>query len=77
MPDLPLTQVPRVEIRARLTRDLYDKLQEECAHCGCALNSVVSLAIAREIQLRSRRRQELRKYQQVTGQLKIDSVDNA
>lgn len=77
MPDLPSTQAPKVEIRARLTRDLYDRLQVECAHCGCTLNAVVSLAIAREIQLRNRRRQELAKYQQVSGQLKIESIDNA
>jgi hypothetical protein len=77
MPDLPRTQVPRVEIRARLTKDLYDRLQGECAHCGCALNAIVTLAISREIQLRTRRRAEVEKNREVPGQLKIESIADA
>lgn len=77
MPDLPRIGEPRVEIRARLTKDLYNKLQAECGHCGCSLNAVITLAIAREIQLRSRRRSEVTKARQLPGQLKIESIDNA
>lgn len=68
MPDLPRTQVPRVEIRARLTKDLYDRLQEECSHCGCALNAIITLAIAREVQLRRRRRMDVKEFSKEAAQ---------
>lgn len=77
MPDLPRIGEPRVEIRARLTKDLYNKLQAECGHCGCSCNAVVTLAIAREVQIRTRRRQEVSKARQLPGQVAIESTDNA
>lgn len=69
--------VPRRDLKVRITESLHERLTAECGHCGCSLNAVVTLAIAREIALRQKRRKEAADHAILVGQLRIESMDNA
>lgn len=72
MPDLPSPQEPRTEFKVRIRRSMYERLQEECAHCGCALNAVVTIAISRELARRNSDRKILADAKVLRGQLDIE-----
>lgn len=77
MPVLPNPQEPRVELKVRLRRSMYERLQEECAHCGCALNSVVTIAISRELARRNADRKIVADVRVLQGQIDIEGEVHA
>ena len=50
--------MPRIEVRASITKDLHDRLTAECGYCGCHINGFVAVAIAHEIAVRKKKRLE-------------------
>jgi hypothetical protein len=57
MPNVRTTDEPRVELKIRITRNLYDRLVQECGLCGCTQNAVVTIGLAREVARRQGERQ--------------------
>lgn len=68
---------PRRELKVRITDSLYGRLVEECGHCGCTMNAVVTLAVARELALRKSRRNQATQHAQLVGQLDIEGKVDA
>ena len=50
--------MPRIEVRASITKDLHERLVAECGHCGCHIQGFVAVAIAHEIVARKGKRVE-------------------
>jgi len=50
--------LPRVEVKARISTDLHRRLVEECGLCGCHMNGVIAIAIAREVAYRRNQRKK-------------------
>lgn len=68
---------PRKELKVRITESLYDRLVAECRECGCSMNAVVTLALAREISARRSRRQQAASHAILAGQIDIEGKVNA
>ena len=67
----------RRELRVRITRSLYERLVAECGECGCTMNAVVTLAIAREINKRRAQRKQEADNTVLRGQIDIEGNVNA
>lgn len=67
----------RRELRVRITKSLYERLVAECGECGCTMNSVVTLAIAREISKRRAERTRDADGMVLSGQIDIEGSTNA
>lgn len=66
-----------IEVKTRLTQGTYNQLLAECADCGCAISSVVRMAIAKEIVARRKARQSAAASIVLAGQLDIEGKVNA
>jgi len=40
---------PRMEVKARISKDLHARMMAECGHCGCHINGFIAIAIAHEV----------------------------
>jgi hypothetical protein len=67
----------RKELKVRITQSLYDRLEAECRECGCSMNAVVTLAIAREVANRKSARVRAAQHAILVGQLDIEGNVNA
>lgn len=67
----------RRELRVRITKSLYERLVAECGECGCTMNAVVTLAIAREISKRRAQRKQDADNEVLKGQIDIEGNVNA
>jgi len=67
----------RKELKVRITKSLYERLMAECGECGCTMNAVVTLAIAREIAHRRQRRSEEANARILAGQIEMELKDDA
>lgn len=65
--------MPRIEVRTSITKELHDRLTAECGHCGCHINGFVSVAIAREIAARKKKRLEEAHLDIIQGQLELEA----
>lgn len=77
MPRLNPTLEPRVEIKARITKSLYERLTAECGLCGCSYNGFLTLAIAKEIAARRARRNQEAYVDSVAEAVRIEEENNA
>lgn len=67
----------RRELKVRVTQSLYERLVAECGECGCTINAVVTLAIAREISKRRAQRKLEADNAVLKGQIDIEGNVNA
>lgn len=66
------TQQAQVQVTARISKELYDRLVAECGHCGCAMNSIVRNAIASEIHRRRLNRKQAADHAILAGQIDVE-----
>lgn len=67
----------RKELKVRITQSLYDRLEAECKECGCTMNAIVTLGIARELANRKSLRVRAAQHAILTGQIDIEGKVNA
>lgn len=71
------TTEPRVEVKARITKSLHDRLIAECGHCSCSLSGFMTLAVAKEISARRARRNQEAYLESVAKSIQLEETHNA
>lgn len=54
----PISQVALIDVHARITRGMYDRVMGECKECTCGITSFIRTAIAHELASRAKTRKE-------------------
>ncbi len=67
----------RVEVKSRITGELYERLCIELEFCGCSVSGFLALAIAREIANRKRTRALSAEVEILEGQMDIEGKVHA
>jgi len=77
MSQVRITKPARRELKIRIHESLYERLVAECGECGCSLNAVVTLGIAREVNRRREERQRNAQAAILAGQIAMELEQNA
>lgn len=73
----PISQVPLIDVHARISRPMYDSMVAECAHCTCGITSFIRQAIAHEIATRHAKRTQDARATILEGQLMFEGPSDA
>lgn len=73
----PISQVPLVDVHARISKAMYDSMLLECKYCTCGLTSFIRTAIAHEISARHAARNKEAAATILEGQRMFEVISNA